>query len=57
MSLQLLGGVDGDLADLATDFSSGLFILPEIRSGFFQLSERLLRLDLPRVARTLDVIF
>lgn len=56
MSLQLLGGVDGDLADLATDLSSGLFILTEVGSGFFQLSKRLLRLDLPRVARPLDVI-
>ena len=56
MSLQLLGGVDGDLADLTTDLSSGLFILTEVGSGFFQLSKRLLRLDLPRVARPLDVI-
>lgn len=56
MSLKLLRRVDRDLADLAPDFASGFVSGPEVGSGFFQLSERLLRLEFPGVTRTLDVV-
>ena len=57
MSLKLLGRIDGHLADLASELSNtGFLSVPEVGPGLLELSEDLLRFQLPGVTRTFDVI-